>query len=125
MSIFKQQTGRIGEDAAEAALKRDGYKILAKNFRCPFGEVDIIARDKKAICFIEVKARRSDHCGSPAEAVSRAKQEKIIKTAFFYLNKYKLDNYEVRFDVVSVRLKAAGIFQEVEIIKNAFEAGNF
>jgi len=125
MTIFKQKVGKHGEDLAQKFLCQNGYKILEKNFRSSFGEIDIIAQEKKTFCFVEVKTRHSQIFGSPSEAVSFQKQEKIIKTALFYMNKKKLDNKDMRFDVVSIFLDGKEQILNIEIIKNAFEGAQF
>jgi len=125
MLFLKQQVGKEGEDLAAEFLRKNGYKILGKNFRSHFGEIDIIAQEKKTLCFVEVKTRHSQKFGSPADAVSRQKQGKIIKTAIFYMNQKRLENVDMRFDVVSVLFwKKEGLLQ-IEIIKNAFESAEF
>ena len=121
MSNQKIQLGKIGENVAVDFLETQGYKILQRNFRNKLGEVDIIAKDRDTICFIEVKTRTTDAFGSPLESVTVAKQRKIIYLAMSYLKSQERDEANVRFDVVSVILKD----EEdplVEIIKNAFEA---
>jgi putative endonuclease len=94
-------------------LKNLGLKILETNFRTCFGEIDIIAQESNAIVFIEVKYRKSSYSGTPQEAVSLKKQEKIIKSAVFYIQKNNLTK-NIRFDVAAV---SEG---KIEIIKSAF-----
>ena len=94
--------GNLGEDAACAALRRAGLNVLARNVRRPTGEIDIIAREGKTIAFVEVKARSSLRYGQPAEAVGRAKQAKIVRTAAVWLAENGLEDAPVRFDVVEV-----------------------
>ncbi len=93
--------GFKGEEVAVNFLQRNGYKILARNYKTPIGEIDIIARDKDAIIFVEVKARSSEIFGQPFEAVDYRKQDKLKKIALYYL---KHNNVElpVRFDIVSI-----------------------
>ena len=98
----KRAAGASGEQAACDALVRSGIVILARNFRRPTGEIDIIAREKRTILFIEVKARSSLRFGRPAEAVNRAKQQRILRTALLYLAENGLEDASVRFDVVEV-----------------------
>jgi putative endonuclease len=98
-------TGSIGkkaEDVAAAYLEKYGMVILAKNVMYPFGELDLVALDKKVLVFIEVKYRYSLAFGFPLEAVSRAKQKKIILAAKAYLQKRKCEEPRCRFDVVSL-----------------------
>jgi putative endonuclease len=97
-------TGNIGEQAAAAFLQHSGYKILAQNFRCKTGEIDIIAEHCGVIVFVEVKTRRNTLFGSPAEAVTHKKQQKIIKTALYYLNMIRKPYGPCRFDILEVFL---------------------
>lgn len=94
--------GLEGENVAVAFLKKNGYKILERNYRTKFGEIDIIAKKEKSIVFIEVKTRSSDSFGSPAEAVDNKKLTKIINVASQYIQRNRFENYPVRFEVVSI-----------------------
>ncbi|MCX8015284.1 MAG: YraN family protein, partial [candidate division WOR-3 bacterium] len=78
------QLGQAGEKIAIKYLKKQGYKILAQNYRCPIGEIDIIAQDKEAIVFVEVKTRQSDYLTKPFESVGQKKQEKLRSLAEYY-----------------------------------------
>ncbi|MPN49257.1 hypothetical protein SDC9_196872 [bioreactor metagenome] len=97
-------TGNMGEQAAAAFLQNTGYNILAQKFRSKMGEIDIIAEHRGVIVFVEVKTRRSILFGFPAEAVTYPKQQKIIKTALYYLNLIKKPNSSCRFDVLEIYL---------------------
>lgn len=83
-------------------LENIGYEIIIQNFRCKQGEIDIIAMNKKEIVFIEVKTRSNAKFGRPVEAVDFWKIQHIYKTANYFLHKYSLQNFPVRFDVVEV-----------------------
>lgn len=112
--------GKQGEEAAASFLKNNGYRILYRNYRCKLGEIDIIAKDKDTLCFIEVKTRYSIRYGLPEEAISRFKQGQIAKTALLFLKQNNLLEAKARFDVVSlVYLSAADI--KFKLFKNAFE----
>jgi len=111
--------GRSGEDSAVDFLKKSGYKILARNYRNYIGEIDIIARDKETIVFVEVKTRTSEKCGFPAEAVSVFKQRQISRTAIMYLKENNLLQKSARFDIISVLCLSQK--EKVDLIKNAFE----
>ena len=97
-----RELGRIGELEAQKYLKENGYKIIETNYRCPLGEIDIIAKDKGELVFIEVKTRTSKKYGSPIEAINKKKQNSIMKSAQFYLNRKNLNDVNVRFDAVEV-----------------------
>ena len=107
----KQQIGKIGEDLATKYLSSSGYRILERNYRGKQGEIDIIATEKNKIIFVEVKY------GRPAEAVTKTKQIHIEQTAQYYVCKNKLENKQIRFDVVEVYLIAEKY--KIKHIKNA------
>ena len=113
-----QQFGRLGEAIAVRHLKQNGYRILARNYRNRFGEIDIVARQGETIVFVEVKARSSARFGSAAAAVDRIKQQKISKVALGYLKQMRQMDHKARFDVVCVGTGADN--PRVEIIPNAF-----
>ena len=95
--------GKSGEEAAAKYLRRSGYVIAARNFRCAPGEVDIIAYAKEPgiMCFVEVKTRSSDCCGRPAEAVTPEKQRHIMRAAEFYMIINGIyGRTDMRFDVI-------------------------
>jgi len=124
MSDRRKLLGALGEDLALAFLKKKRFKILAKNYRCRYGEIDIIARDRgNALSFIEVKTRASGSHGPPQEAVNRKKQAQICRVALEFIQRYKLENHPARFDVVAVSLLPAG--HTIEHIENAFEVTLF
>ncbi len=111
--------GKAAEDAAAKFLKAKGYKILERNYKTKFGEIDIIARQKGVICFLEVKARRSLNLGVPQEAVSIHKQRQISRVAVYYLKSNNLLDRPARFDVLA--LLYVNSQPEVSLITDAFE----
>ena len=119
MTVKTKTLGEKGEDIAAAFLKKKGYNILFRNYKCSFGEIDIIAKHKKILSFIEVKTRSTKKYGLPQEAVTTAKQTKISRVALEFVQRYKMDNRAARFDVVSVQSLNDG--SEVDLIENAFE----
>ena len=96
------ELGRRGENAAASFLNRRGYTVLKRNWTCPAGEADIIARDGSAIVFIEVKTRSGAEKGLPSEAVGKQKREKYEKIAAMYLQDIDDVDVQVRFDVISI-----------------------
>ena len=103
----RKRLGQDGEILACGYLKRKGYNIITRNFRCRNGEIDIIARDKETIVFCEVKARRNRKFGEPFEAVDKYKQVRLRRLAKGYLQRTKkeeksIQDYNYRFDVVSI-----------------------
>lgn len=115
----RRRTGEDGEALAVKFLKKKGYKIIERNYRCKSGEIDIIARDGDALAFIEVKARHTDEFGGPKWAVTPQKQRKISMVALKYLKETEQMEKKARFDVVAIHLLPE--HPDVEIIKNAFD----
>lgn len=110
--------GKQGEDWAVKYLKSNGFKILDKNYRCSFGEIDIVAKEKDTIVFIEVKTRKSAELIEPFESVGKKKQAKIRNLAEYYLQEKEYFDCEIRFDVLSITSKDKET--QIEHIKNAF-----
>ena len=115
----RQKFGEKGEALAAKYLKKNGYKIIEQNYRTPLGEIDIIAKEKNTIVFVEVKSRRSIRFGSPKWAVTPNKQRKISMVALHYLKTTKQTKDKARFDVVSIISNKDN--PQIEIVKNAFE----
>ena len=112
---LRQLLGRKGESAAAKYLKNLGYIIKETNFRCPFGEVDIIAQKDDVIAFIEVKTRSDTSFGMPNEAVRADRQARYISCAKYYFSGREPD-VTVRFDVIEV------LNGEINHIESAFTA---
>ncbi|MEN6615560.1 MAG: YraN family protein [Syntrophorhabdus sp.] len=110
----KKLIGAEGEDRAASILKKEGYKILSKNFRSPFGEIDIIAEDKDYLVFIEVKRRKGNNFGTSLEAINSRKKLHIIRSAQMYLKANHCLGRRIRFDVVGID------GDNVKVIKHAF-----
>jgi len=117
--------GAIGEVAAARFLREKGYAILSSNYRCRQGEIDIIATMDGYIVFAEVKTRQQNAMYSPREAVTGAKQRRLIQTASIYLSKYP-SSLQPRFDVIEVVTSSASAYKVVEInhILGAYETGD-
>ena len=114
MSNERINLGKKGEKISIEFLKKQGYKIVETNYRCSVGEIDIVAKDKDVLCFVEVKTRKSDEYGLPEEAVDWHKQRKLVKVALAYLEEKKVYGQDLRFDVVSVYPG------HIKLIKDAF-----
>jgi putative endonuclease len=112
--------GKEGENAAADFLRGIGLKILERNFRCPPGEIDIIAKDEKTIVFVEVRGRRSDGHGHPEESITLSKRRRLTRAACWYLKQRGLAGSSARFDVIAVRWN--GEEPELNWMVNAFEA---
>lgn len=111
----KRKTGAEYEEKAASWLEKQGMRILEKNYRCREGEIDLVAMDGSYLVFVEVKYRRDQHAGHPAEAVDARKQRKIVRTAMYYCMERKIfQDQPCRFDVVSV------LGNSTEHIKDAF-----
>jgi putative endonuclease len=117
--VNKRRFGEEAERLAEAFLERSNYRILERNYRCHYGEIDLIAEEKGTLVFVEVKARRSKVYGLPYEAVTNRKIKKLVQVALHYLQTHRLyGKVPVRFDVVSLELYRDE--PVIEIIKGAF-----
>jgi len=119
MTEARLSLGTWGENFAASYLRKQGLKILQRNLRTPVGEIDIVARDRKTLVFVEVKTRQSRQYGTPQEAVGAHKQRQIIRTAQWYLSEHPAVKLQPRFDVVA--LLKTGDQVEVEHIVSAFE----
>lgn len=101
-NMHNKDIGRRGEQAAARYLDHIGYEILERNFSCPFGEADIIARDGDTLTFVEVKTRTGVAKGFPSEAVDARKRSRYERIAGWYLRDYEVTNIPVRFDVIAI-----------------------
>ena len=119
MTFRRMRTGKQGEDLAAAHLAENGYRILERNYRSVFGEIDIVAEEGDTLVFVEVKSRRSEAYGDPQLAVGPKKQRKISRVAMSYLSEKGWNRRPARFDIVAVKLRPSGNL--IELIRNAFE----
>jgi len=115
----KKELGKRGEEVAIRFLKKRGYHILERNYSCKMGEMDIIAREKDTLVFIEVKTRTSTAFGPPQFAVDLSKQIQLSKVALHFLKEKGIGEIKARFDVVAILLGQQR--EEIELIKNAFD----
>ena len=122
-------TGQEIESHVSAYLQKQGFRLLYRNFRCRLGEIDLIGLHQDQLLFVEVRFRRNAHYGSAAASVDFRKQQKLIKTArFFLLTHPNMANYACRFDVIAVTLRHPGKQQakhpepelEIDWIQSAF-----
>lgn len=100
----RHEIGKLGEDLASIYLKDKGYKIIERNFEARQGEIDIIAKDKNELVFIEVKTRSNISYGKPAEAVNEIKQNHLIKTIEYYIYSRHLEDEFIRIDIIEIYL---------------------
>jgi len=116
----RKTLGERGEALAVRYLRKKGYKILERNYRCRWGEIDLVASDKGSLVFIEIKTRASTDFGQPQEAVGFSKQKKLILSAKAYMVERHVDEEtNARFDVVAVHLGQSDPW--IDVIKDAFQ----
>lgn len=125
MSIFPAKTiGDKGEEYAVKYLKKQGYKIVVRNYRKRYGEIDIIAENKEYIVFVEVKTRHENSMTQPVDAVDKRKRMRLIKTASAFLSENETEKF-CRFDVCEVYVKSENLkLISINYIENAFEQEN-
>ena len=111
-----REAGDRGEAMAAEYLRENGYELLASQFRCRFGEIDLIARRGDILCFVEVKLRKNDRFGAASDAVTAVKQEKLRKAAASWLASHECEA-PARFDVIEVYTETG----RINHIENAFE----
>ncbi len=118
--ISRRRKGRKGEEFAVEYLKKNGYKIVDRNFRWRGGEIDIIAEKKKTLVFVEVRSFSTDTMGiNPLETIGTFKIQKLIKTAEFFIESHpEFLNYDLRFDAIGVKFNKSGV--KIDHIENAF-----
>ncbi|MCX5783603.1 MAG: YraN family protein [Elusimicrobia bacterium] len=112
--------GALGEEQAAAYLKKLGWKIIARGYKCYLGELDIVAMDGKSLVFVEVKTRGYESFGGPVAAVTKSKQSRVARAALAYIKEKRVKADMVRFDIVAI------ISGEKPLhIKNAFSPSGF
>lgn len=129
INLFKQRNteaphtrskGTKGELLAVKFLKKKGYKILQRNYRCRTGEIDIVCYDHETIVFVEVKTRHSDTYGPPELSVTEAKKRQIVRVASHYVANHKIEGIDLRFDVVSIFYSPDKKQPTINLFRNAF-----
>jgi len=118
MKDKRKKLGRLGENLAADRLERQGYVIRQRNYRCPVGEMDIVAEDGDYLVFVEVRTRRGQEYGTPEESITAAKQVKLVEVAQTYLQEHDWPG-DWRIDVVAVELTRGGKLERVTVIQNA------
>jgi putative endonuclease len=119
---YRRWFGSRSERAAARFLKKLGYRILARNFSCPLGELDVIALDQDTIVFVEVRSTEDEGVEKTAASVNDEKQRRLTRMALLYLQQKRLLDRAARFDVLVVSWPAAQREPVIEHHKNAFEA---
>ena len=115
----RRDTGILGERLAKDFVKKRGYRILETNYRCPEGEIDIVAKDKDCLVFIEVRTKTSREFGSPQESITPVKKERMRATAAHYRQSHSNLPPLWRIDMVAVELDQKGKLLRIELIENA------
>ena len=115
----RQEVGKLGEKAARKFLKKRGYRIRETGFRCPRGEIDIIAQQKDYLVFVEVRTKTSLDFGTPEESLTQSKKKKLIASALTYTNTHQNLPSLWRIDVVAIELDDKGQTRRIELIENA------
>jgi putative endonuclease len=118
----RRRLGNFGEAAAAAYLTRQGYALLARQWRCAAGEIDLIAQQDDTLVFVEVRTRRGSTRGTPEESVTASKQARLIALAYTYLAEHAPDEAQPwRIDVVAVEVDRSGRISRLEHLPNAIE----
>jgi len=118
---YKKQVGDKGEKLAEDFLKRKGFNIIQRNYRCKLGEIDIIAEQDDVIVFVEVRTKRTESFGIPQSSITSGKISRITKTALSYIQEKELFDRSCRFDVIAITFPQKSKEPNIEHIENAFE----
>ncbi len=119
MTRERLELGKQGEALALEEIRRLGYRNIRKNYRCPLGEVDLVANDGDVLVFIEIKTRKGRSLGYAKEAVTPRKQKQLSKVALTYMKTNNCTDVSARFDVVAVTVGDGA--PRIEVVKNAFE----
>ncbi|MEE8193899.1 MAG: YraN family protein [Dehalococcoidales bacterium] len=119
MSTKRRDTGRQGEKLAREFLKKQGFHIVESNYRCPEGEIDIIARHQDYLIFVEVRTKTGPEFGSPEESITGAKKKRLIAAAYHYRQAHASLPPLWRIDFVAVELDRNGKPSRIELIENA------
>jgi putative endonuclease len=120
-NMKRRDTGILGERLARDFLGNNGYHILETNYRCPAGEIDIIAQQKETLVFIEVRTKRSKQFGSPEESITPTKMERLRAVAAHYGQNRDGLPASWRIDVVAIQMDGKGRASRIELIENAVD----
>ncbi len=115
----RRDVGILGEKLAQNFLKQRGYHILQTNYRCPEGEIDIVARHRDSLVFIEVRTKKNLKFGSPEESITPTKKEKLRAVAYRYQQTHDNLPSSWRIDVVAIELDQRDRISRIELIENA------
>ncbi len=116
MKKYNLETGNLGESMARDYLKNKGYSILEQNYENKYAEIDIIAKEKDTVVFVEVKTRIGEQFGTPEDGLSKNKMNRLLRNANIYAMKKKYDNY--RIDAICIVLDRARQIQRINHYQN-------
>lgn len=119
MTTHRKNLGAHGERLAEQHLIEQGYGIIAKNWRCAEGELDLVAQQSEALVFVEVRTRRGSRMGSPEESITPAKQAKLIQLAYTFLESWETPDCPWRIDVIAIVVDRPGQVVRLNHIESA------
>jgi len=117
----RKRLGNAGEEIAARELVRRGYVVRERNWRCPEGELDIVAEQGQTLVLAEVRTRRGNRFGTPEESITPAKRAHLLAAAQAYVQEHSLEDRDWRIDVVAVEMTERGELVRVDVIENAIE----
>ena len=120
MKKYNRDLGTYGESLAIEHILHKGYEVLDKNYKCTLGEIDIIAKQGEVLAFIEVKSRFNSYFGKPLESVNYIKKNRIINASRLYLQKNKLFNFFIRYDVIEITFLKDIHNYKINLLQDAF-----
>ena len=123
MTSTRSTLGSLGEDIADAFLRMSGLTIIERNYRWRRIEIDIIAEHRGVLVFVEVKLKTSDEVGAPSHMVTHAKRRRIEMAARQFAFERRLNDWPIRFDVISIRFDRDGGELDLQHLKSAFRCG--
>jgi putative endonuclease len=119
VSDGRRRLGAFGERLAAAHLEAKGYRIRARNYRCREGEIDIVAQDGETLVFVEVRTRRGDALGGPAESITATKEARLVTAAMSYVQALPQPPTDQRIDVIAIQLSPGGRLLAIDHIEGA------
>jgi putative endonuclease len=119
--LKRSETGLLGEKLAQAFLKKKGYRILETNYRCRYGEIDIVARQGDRLVFAEVRTKNNLKFGTPEESISYTKMQHMEQAAECYVQEHQAEGLNWRIDLIAVELDADRRVQRIEQIENVLQ----
>jgi putative endonuclease len=117
----RKETGLLGEKLARDYLRKKGYRVLETNYRCPLGEIDIVALRKDCLVFVEVRTKTSLDFGTPQESITYSKKQHLRRSAYYYLSSHPGSPEQWRIDFIAVELEESRRLKRMEHLENAIE----